>query len=51
MSGVKRPVRAILYAKQFGTVKEGDNVVMVTRETVCDQLKIDFTLMKIATVP
>ncbi|KAL7500273.1 hypothetical protein ACHAWT_010992 [Skeletonema menzelii] len=50
-SGVKRPARAIQYAKQFGMVQEGDNVVVVTRETACDELTHDFASMKLATVP
>lgn len=49
--GVKRPARAIQYAKQFGMVQEGDNVVVVTRETACDELTHDFASMKLATVP
>jgi len=48
---VKRPARAIQYAKQFGMVQEGQNVVVVTRETACDELTTDFASMKIATVP
>lgn len=48
---VKRPARAIQYAKQFGMVSEGDHVVVVTRETACDELTTDFASMKIATVP
>ena len=51
VSSVKRPARAIQYAKQFGMVQEGDNVVVVTRETACDELTTDFASMKIATVP
>ncbi|KAL7533989.1 hypothetical protein ACHAXR_005572 [Thalassiosira sp. AJA248-18] len=51
VSGVKRPARAIQYAKQFGMVQEGDNVVVVTRETACEELTTDFASMKIATVP
>jgi len=51
ISGVKRPARAIQYAKQFGMVQEGDNVVVVTRETACDELTHDFASMKLATVP
>jgi pyruvate kinase len=47
----KRPARAIQYAKQFGMVQEGDNVVVVTRETACDELTHDFASMKLATVP
>ena len=50
-SDVKRPARAIQYAKQFGMVEKGDNVVVVTRETACDELTTDFASMKIATVP
>jgi pyruvate kinase len=50
-SSVKRPARAIQYAKQFGMVQEGDNVIVVTRETACDELTTDFASMKIATVP
>lgn len=50
-SGVKRPAKAIQYAKQFGMVVEGDNVVVVTRETACDELTHDFASMKLATVP
>lgn len=50
-SSVKRPARAIQYAKQFGMVQEGDNVVVVTRETSCDELTTDFASMKLATVP
>eukprot|EP00571_Detonula_confervacea_P015662 CAMPEP_0172310144 /NCGR_PEP_ID=MMETSP1058-20130122/11316_1 /TAXON_ID=83371 /ORGANISM="Detonula confervacea, Strain CCMP 353" /LENGTH=602 /DNA_ID=CAMNT_0013022911 /DNA_START=41 /DNA_END=1845 /DNA_ORIENTATION=- len=42
VSAVKRPARAIQYAKQFGMVREGDNVVVVTRETACDELTTDF---------
>jgi len=48
---VKRPARAIQYAKQFGMVQEGQSVVVVTRETACDELITDFASMKIATVP
>jgi hypothetical protein len=48
---VKRPAMAIQYAKQFGMVQEGDNVVVVTRETSCDVLTTDFASMKICTVP
>lgn len=51
VSTVKRPARAIQYAKQFGMVQEGDNVVVVTRETACDELTTDFASMKLATVP
>lgn len=51
VSSVKRPARAIQYAKQFGMVHEGENVVVVTRETACDELTTDFASMKIATVP
>jgi pyruvate kinase len=49
----KRGVRAIQYAKQFGIVQEGDNVVVVSRElaTESDGLTADFATMKIATVP
>jgi pyruvate kinase len=49
----KRGVRAIQYAKQFGMVQEGDNVVVVAREcaTESDGLTADFATMKIATVP
>ena len=50
VSSIKRPARAIQYAKQFGMVQEGDNVVVVTRETSCDELNTDFASMKIATV-
>ena len=50
-SGAKRPAKAIQYAKQFGMVQEGDNVVVVTRETTCDELTHDFASMKLATVP
>ena len=48
---VKRGVRAIQYAKQFGMVQEGDNVVVVARESATDGLTADFATMKIATVP
>ena len=48
--GVKRPARAIQYAKQFGMVQEGENVVVVTRETACDELTTDFASMKLAVV-
>lgn len=51
VSAVKRPARAIQYAKQFGMVVEGDNVVVVTREVACDELTTDFASMKLATVP
>ena len=51
ISSVKRPARAIQHAKQFGMVQEGDNVVVVTRETACDELTTDFASMKMATVP
>jgi len=51
VQSVKRPAVAIQYAKQFGMVQEGDNVVVVTRETACDELTTDFASMKIATVP
>lgn len=51
VSGAKRPARAIQYAKQFGMVQAGENVVVVTRETACDELTTDFASMKIATVP
>ena len=51
VSSTKRPARAIQYAKQFGMVKTGDNVVVETRETACDELTTDFATMKIATVP
>jgi len=51
VSGTKRPARAIQYAKQYGMVQEGDSVVVVTRETACDELTTDFASMKIATVP
>lgn len=51
VDGVKRPARAIQYAKQFGMVTEGENVVVVTRETACDELTTDFASMKLATVP
>ncbi len=51
VNGVKRPARAVQYAKQFGMVREGENVVVVTRETACDELTTDFASMKIATVP
>jgi hypothetical protein len=47
----KRPARAIQYAKQFGMVQAGDNVVVVTRETSCDTLTADFASMKICAVP
>jgi pyruvate kinase len=47
----KRGVRAIQYAKQFGMVQEGDNVVVVARESATDGLTADFATMKIATVP
>ena len=48
---VKRGVSAIQYAKQFGMVQEGDNVVVVARELATDGLTTDFATMKIATVP
>jgi len=51
VSEVKRPAKAIQYAKQFGMVQEGQSVVVVTRETACDELTTDFASMKIATVP
>jgi len=51
VSSVKRPARAIQYAKQFGMVQEGDDVVVVTRETACEELSTNFASMKIATVP
>lgn len=47
----KRPARAIQYAKQFGMVQEGDNVVFLTRETSCDVLTANFASMKICSVP
>lgn len=47
----KRPARAIQYAKQFGMVQAGDNVVVLTRETSCDILTADFASMKICAVP
>jgi pyruvate kinase len=47
----KRPARAVQYAKQFGMVQEGDDVVVVTRETSCDELTTDFASMKICRVP
>lgn len=49
--GVKRPARAIQYAKQFGMVQEGENVVVVTRELACDDLTTEFAALKLATVP
>ena len=49
--GVKRPARAIQYAKQFGMVQEGENVVVVTRELACDDLTTEFAALKMATVP
>merc|ERR1712086_593574 len=42
VSSVKRPARAIQYAKQFGMVQEGDDVVVVTRETACEELSTNF---------
>jgi hypothetical protein len=51
LPNVKRGVRAIQYAKQFGMVQEGDNVVVVGREVASDGLTADFATMKIATVP
>lgn len=50
VTSIKRPATAIQYAKQFGMVQEGDNVVVVTREASCDELTTDFASMKIATV-
>lgn len=51
LPAAKRGVRAIQYAKQFGMVNEGDQCVVVARESATDGLTTDFATMKIATVP